>query len=817
MNDSTHVLNAGPVAALELEAGARIGAWRVLRVIGRGGMGEVYLAERADASFNKQVAIKLVQGMLTPTARARFDAEKQALARLEHPHIARLIDAGETDAGWPYLVMEYVDGMPIDHYLADRGVDDVLTVFLQVCDAAAYAHRQLVLHRDIKPSNILVDGEGNAKLLDFGIAKLLQSTDGAEDSHTVERAYTPEYASPEQVFGRPIGVASDIYSLGVLLYRLLTGVPPYTFEPGDTAGLVRMLSQDTIVAPSRAILGETVQFGGPRRRRSRLLVGDLDTIARTALKKQPERRYASADAFAEDIRRHLAHEPIRAQPDSLRYRAQKFLRRNALAVAATIAVSLALIGGLVASVWQARIAEQERQRAEQRFEDVRGLAHAMLYDLNDELAKLPGSTSARKMLVQEALVYLQKLSAENNTSAPLRREIAAAWLRVGDVQGEPGMPNLDDLRGALASYGRATTIVDSILRAAPGDREARVLQAQILLHRADVLFQTFALADADAAYRKDVTLWTQLRALGERDAGPGLAMDQIGIGNVLYWGNKKEQALQYFKLAQTTMEAAGPVRGQLSYGLFLSGNEIQQGEVLDWLGRNEEARTAIRHALARLQALQQANPDHPNIRHLVAEAWMKLAENSYDLKDKTPVLTDCENARAIFAAEVAADPADMRAKRLLALSEQEIGDALVDLKRYDEALARYHAALESQQEVAAHEPRDEGIRQDLGNTWYGIAALYQDRDRVDLAVDAFRQTVAIRQKLVDQSPNATALRRDLAQALLNLAAEVRDPKESCRTWKASDALWQPILKSGEASPTDLDDIGTAHKAAAACH
>src|SRR5471030_329476 len=194
LDEPTRQFGVSPSAAGELPPGARIGAWRVLRVIGRGGMGEVYLAERGDASFDKQVAIKLVQGIMTAAARARFEAEKQALARLEHPHIARLIDAGETEIGWPYLVMEYVAGMPIDHYLADRGVAEVLRIFLQVCDAAAYAHRQLVLHRDIKPGNILVDGDGNAKLLDFGIAKLLQSAEGAEDSHTVERAYTPEYA-----------------------------------------------------------------------------------------------------------------------------------------------------------------------------------------------------------------------------------------------------------------------------------------------------------------------------------------------------------------------------------------------------------------------------------------------------------------------------------------------------------------------------------------------------------------------------------------------------------------------------------------------
>ena len=818
MTEATRVIGsaaAGPTG--ELRPGLRVGAWRVLRTIGVGGMGEVFLAERADASFDKKVALKLIQGLMTPVAQARFEAEKQALARLEHPHIARLIDAGQTDAGWPYLVMEFVDGMPIDHLLADRGIDEVLAIFLQVCDAVAYAHRQLVLHRDIKPSNILVNRQGDAKLLDFGIAKLLQSNDGMEDSHTVERAYTPEYASPEQVFGRPIGVASDVYSLGVLLYRLLAGVPPYAFEPGDTAALVQALGDEDVPAPSRAILAiDAPSSLSHRRRRARLLSGDLDTIVLTALRKQSERRYASADALADDIRRFLAHQPIRAQPDSLHYRAGKFLRRNALTVAATVAVAVSLVTGLGVSLWQAHLAEQQRALAERRFEDVRSLAHAMIFDLHDALVKLPGSTSARSLLVQQALTYLQRLGDQKDASVPLQRELAEAWLRVGDVQGEPDMPNLGDLRGALASYARAGEHIDAILKQAPGDRDARVLQAQVLLHRADVHYETNALAEADAAYASDALLWTRLRDQHVRGAGAGLAKARVGQGKVMFWRNQREDALRLFTLALETMEANGPDDAPLAYGLFLSANEIRRGETLDWLGRDVEARTVITRALERLLALQRSHPDDPTIRHSVAMAWMKLAENSYDLQDKTPVLTDCENARAILAREVAADPADMRAKRLLALSEQESGDALVDLKRSDEALAMYHSALVKEQEVAAHEPRDETVRQDMGNTLYGIGDLHQRRHDKKAAAEAFRQALAVRQALSAQSPNAAALRRDVAQVLGNIAAVDVDAGTACRDWKASDAMWQVLLRQGGTSPSDMDDVSEVHRQASAC-
>ncbi|HTD29278.1 MAG TPA: serine/threonine-protein kinase, partial [Xanthomonadaceae bacterium] len=346
MTEATHVFGQTPAPGEMLAPGARVGAWRVLRVLGRGGMGEVYLAERADRSFDKQVALKLVHGVLTPTARQRFADEKQALARLDHPHIARLIDAGENQFGWPYLVMEYVDGKPLDEALTGQSLDAILPVFLQVCDALAYAHRQLVLHRDIKPSNILVDSEGRAKLLDFGVAKLLETADQAEESRTVERAYTPDYASPEQVFGRPIGVASDVYSLGVLLYRLLTGQSPYRFDTSDTATLVQALTDVQILPPSRAVLADAGAQTSERRKRSRQIAGDLDTVLSKALQKLPERRYPSVDAFADDLRRFLAHQPIHARPDAFWYRARMFLRRNTLAVIAATAVLLAVLGGL---------------------------------------------------------------------------------------------------------------------------------------------------------------------------------------------------------------------------------------------------------------------------------------------------------------------------------------------------------------------------------------------------------------------------------------------------------------------------------------
>ncbi len=817
MDESTRILGGTTTAAGELVSGSRIGAWRVLRVIGRGGMGEVYLGERADASFDKQVAIKLVQGAMTPAAHARFDAEKQALARLEHPHIARLIDAGETERGWPYLVMEYVDGMPIDLYLADKDVDVVLAIFLQVCEAAAYAHRQLVLHRDIKPNNILVDGDGDVKLLDFGIAKLLQSTETAEESRTVERAYTPEYASPEQVFGRPIGVASDIYSLGVLLYRLLTGVSPYRFNAVDTAALVHALGDDTLVAPSRAILGDnTIQAGSTHRRRSRLLAGDLDTIARKALNKQPERRYATVDAFAEDIRRHIAHEPIRAQPDSLHYRAGKFLRRNVIGVAATIAVSLALVGGLVASLWQAHLANEQRILADRRFEDVRGLAHSMIFDLHDELVKLPGSTKARGMLVHEALAYLQRLGGDRDAPPALNRELASAWMRVGDVQGGSGVSNLGDLEGAMKSYVQARQHAEALIRSLPADIAARRLHAQILLHQADALYQGNVLDKSEQIYRQALAEWTALAKEKAPQATLGIARSLDGLGDVMFWTNKLDAALVIYTQAQATIENGGPDKDPRTYALFISQTEQQRGNTQGWLGHPQQARTLMMQGIVRLQALQKTYPDDTSIDHALAIAWMELGGNMDDLPDKQPMLNAYTSARDASARLAAADSADVRAKIQLALSEQKLGDAYFEMKHYDEALARFRVALASEQDVTRLDARNQTVRQDMAMSWYDIASVMHETHRHDEALAAYKQALALRQALVAQAPKAAMLRRDVAVVYDGIADEDSDHAESCRDWIASDDAWQALVKEGSAPPSDRPDIARVHQHAAAC-
>lgn len=372
LQDSIHRV-AGEFVKDSQEAGARarIGPYEVVGELGRGGMGAVYLAQRADRAYEKRVAIKLIKrGMDTDEVLGRFRHERQILANLDHPNIARLFDGGTTEDGLPYFVMEYIEGQPIDRYCdaSKLSISERLKLFRTVCSAVNYAHQNLVVHRDLKPSNILVTADGVPKLLDFGIAKLLHSGTSAQTFTATAvglRAMTPEYASPEQVRSEPITTASDVYSLGVLLYELLTGCRPYQFKSPTPQEIERVITRDEPEKPSNAASGSGVTNDGQStaKKLARQLEGDLDNIVLMAIRKEAQRRYASVEQFSEDIRRHLEGRPVIARTDALGYRAGKFVSRHRVGVAMAAAVLLLIIGfGVTMALQSARIA-RERDRA----------------------------------------------------------------------------------------------------------------------------------------------------------------------------------------------------------------------------------------------------------------------------------------------------------------------------------------------------------------------------------------------------------------------------------------------------------------------
>jgi tetratricopeptide (TPR) repeat protein len=443
--------------------GDRCGAYELVRMIGRGGMGAVFLARRTDGELEQQAAIKVVRDAADePAFRDRFLRERQILASLSHPGIARLLDAGHTSHGQPYLVMEYIEGVPIDVYARDLTLNEKLQLFLSVCEAVSYAHRNLVIHRDLKPANIFVERSGQPKLLDFGIARILDETEG---SQTRERMLSPDFASPEQVRGAARSTATDVYSLGATLYALLTGRSPHAPEPGAEEKQ-RKSSRETSVE-ERICSVEPL----PPSHWNPSLPRDLDFVLARSLRKEPEDRYPAVDAFAADVRAVMESRPVQARSANAWYLTRKFLRRYWVPATAAGLVIASLSAGLY-------IANRERALAQKRFMEVRQLANK-LFDIDVQARELPGSTKTRQFIVDTSLEYLGRLAADVQNDPGLALEVGNAYMRVARVQGVPIGPNLGQLDKATANLKIADGMMQRVLQAQPGNRTAMLRSAQI--------------------------------------------------------------------------------------------------------------------------------------------------------------------------------------------------------------------------------------------------------------------------------------------------------------------------------------------------
>jgi len=481
--------------------GETIGHYKIVREIERGGMGVVYEAARFDGAFEQRVAVKLVnRHFFSDELIRRFVKERQILARLEHPNIVRLLDGGLTDDKTPYYVMEFIEGTPVNVYCRENNLNtnEKLELFTQICSAVAYAHRQLIVHRDLKPSNILITKNGQAKLLDFGIAKILDAETDAQ-TQTNNAPLTPAYASPEQISGETITTASDVYSLGVILYELLTEKTPLAIYSVGQMEIGRGIREIEPVAPSRAIsdlgfgiwdLGfksfnlkssvsqsgrklfdESRQNTNPKSAipNPKSLKGDLDNIVLKSLRKEKERRYLSVEQFADDIKSYLNGLPVKAHPQSFEYRASKFIKRNRLAVSLAAVAVLLITGGVVAAIWQSFEARRHQQIAEQNFNQVRKIANSFIFDYHDEIAKLEGSTSLREKLVVDAVNYLDAISSENTDNPELLKESAVAYQKIANVQGIPYDGNLGKSDEAIENYQKSINLLEKASSLAPSD------------------------------------------------------------------------------------------------------------------------------------------------------------------------------------------------------------------------------------------------------------------------------------------------------------------------------------------------------------
>jgi tetratricopeptide (TPR) repeat protein/tRNA A-37 threonylcarbamoyl transferase component Bud32 len=631
---------------------SRVGPYRLIRELGRGGMGTVFLAERDDDEYHARVAVKLVRpGMDTEFILARFRRERQTLARLQHPNISRLLDGGTTETGLPYIVMEYIDGPWLTAFADQRrlGIDERLRLFLDVCSAVDYAHRHFIVHRDLKPGNILVGPDGAPKLLDFGICKLLQAEPSGTD--TVAAPMTPNYASPEQVRGDPATLLSDIYSLGAVLYELLTGSGPRQFDKLTPRAIEDVLSRTPIARPSAIVRDKAA---------ARQLSGDLDNVVMRALETEPERRYESAAQFADDLKRFLDNEPVRARPQTLTYRLRKFVRRNRLAVAATAAVFVALSAGLLVSMYEARIAAS-------RLQQVRTLASKVVFDVHDAVRDLPGSTKARRMIVQTGLDYLDSLVNSVAGDSRAETELAKAYRRLGDVQGNAEEANLGDVPNALADYRKAMALVDAAIKRSPQDFDAQA--ERVVLYERMGALETHAgkLPEAIRNYAEGIRTGSALARSGNVDLLSALGNAYLGSNNAKRNAGDFRGALDDANESlRVYRDAAARQPNDRALGHSVSNAYASLGMAESMVGQLQDGLAHFRLSVAEMEKLAAAEPQNVAWQRDLMLAYGHVADvlgnpDLQNLGDRDGAVQAYRQAAEIGKKLYEADPADQRA------------------------------------------------------------------------------------------------------------------------------------------------------------
>lgn len=793
--------------------------YRLIERIGAGGMAVVYKAVRADDEYSKLVAIKIVQlGGGEAGNREmvrRFRQERQILAGLEHPNIARLLDGGSTPDGLPFLVMEYVDGVPIDRYLAERKAPlrETLDLFRDVCSAVSCAHRNLIVHRDLKPGNILVDAHGVPKLLDFGIAKLLDGS--ASHTRTGLGAMTPEYASPEQVLGGVITTATDVYSLGVLLYELLGGVRLYR----DTSSAMDL---------AKAICTESPE--SLRARTGRRFDADLENIVQMALRKESARRYASVEQFSEDIRRYLEGYPVVARPATGKYRALKFIGRNKTSIAAAALVILTLAGGIVATARQARIANR-------RFNDVRKLANSYLFEFHDAIRDLPGSTPARVLVARRALEYLDVLARERGNDPELGRELASAYERLGTVQGAKNSPSLGDRAAALASWRKAAAIRESLVAADPRNVELGVELSKNYGLISDVLAYSGDLKGSAANAGKEVRLMEKLAAAQPAPVSVrnSLALAYTDLGNVT--GNNELPNLGDAKGAMELFQKVRVIREKLvaenprnrEQRMFLSAAYARIGALQQALDNKEGSVAAYRQAIAEDEQLMREEPLNVLYRREAAVDNRSVALVLIRVGNLQEAQKCGDRSAQLFEQLARDDPANMEAQDALADSYYSQGyllskanDQVNALKNYRLAIAVYNAE----------------IRKNPSNIPNGLRTAYQLMSELGiktkdtgLALQSAQKELEMdRQYLAADAGNAGAERNEgvaftqIGQVHQLLAVRAAgEPGKGMGEWREARVwyqrgldVWLDLQKKGTLIPMYTIKLDEAHRNVARC-
>ena len=646
--------------------GETVGRYRLVELVGRGGMGAVYRAERVDAEFEQCVAVKLIDGPFNSADIVRnFRAERQILAHLEHPNIAHLIDGGTGADGLPYLVMEFVRGVSPDAYCQEHRLSIAarLKLFSQICAAVHFAHQHMVVHRDLKQGNIVVTADGTPKLLDFGVAKIIDPYPSRELGPDTVRGMAPltaRYASPEQIRGEPVTAASDIYSLGVILYELLSGHSPYGDGDRPVHRIMAAVCDEHPARPSSV---------APRLR------GDLDNIVLRAMHKVPAERYASAGQFADDIRRYLEGRPVQARGDAPLYVAAKFIRRNWAVSSVVTLLFCSLIGGLA-------LVNAARTRADRQFNEERRLVHAILFDYSDAINRLPGALPVRQRMARGAIVYLDRLASEAN-SPELERDVVNGYATIADVEGNEYQNNLGDTATALASAKKAVAAADRLLAK---DHSLATLDAVARAFATDgsVFYSAGDLSRTATAYQRALALREEIARTFPRNLGNQIALtDQLDHLGDLYGGvgfpnlGKPHVSLAYYDRAKALivdLSARYPndlLVAKEHYETLISISDPEGA-----IGRRQEAMRDLVDARSLIEKVLLALPNDTDVTFELANVEGRFGRIQVSMREPAAAIPHLRHSLDLLVRLHADDPSSATFRRWESIAETGLADAL---------------------------------------------------------------------------------------------------------------------------------------------
>ena len=850
--DAIHA-SAASLLADDSPIGRILGPYRIERELGRGGMAVVYLAVRADGAFQKRVAIKLIKrGMDTASVIERLRRERRILAALEHPSIARLLDGGATPDGRPWIAMEYIEGLPISRFCEENGlsIEERCLLIEKVCGAVAYAHRNLVVHRDLKPSNILILPDGSPKLLDFGIAKVLREDEPGEEPLTRGPAppLTPEYASPEQIQGAVLTTASDVYSLGVVLYELLTGERPYQVANGNLRAMERAIRGAEPRKPS------TLEALPSRTRRR--LAGDLDNIVLMALRQDVSRRYGSAEQLAEDLRRHLKGLPVQARRDTLVYRAGKFVRRNRTAVAAGFLLAASVIAGAAIDIRQAYAARQ-------RFDELRAFARTVLVDLHAQLSDIPGTAKARQTLVSYVDDYLKRVAAQHaGDDKALATEFATTYLRLGEMQGstrdavasfENGRRLLDRKRGAGALSGpdslvlarlrgrEGSTLLDlgrtpeGVANLTASAELARGLETTSGWNAEAALVRAFAGWRLGRLYRMQNHLpeaEEQARmaiAAAEEAVGRGVRTKEVyetltGARNVLASVQRREghwqEGMQTYRqvLADTEQRAqAEPASASLQREMARSHQILGDMVVRMPAHDEDEVRYHVRSAIRIAERLTAADPFDKAAQSDLAQYLSSGAETLNRPEEAEETLGYLRRALPIMETLLKSEPGDGDLLLYYALTEADMGEFLGRRGAPGQAIPWLRRGLADLTRLAARDSANTLNLLEFIKVQEWLSLNLARLGQAPEAVALVRDSVA-RARSLAEDPAATAESwRELPRAYAAMAdtCAALGRRDEARQWyRAATAEWDKMAQKGMSFPDSQQEIADARKGAA---